>query len=275
MVNLTIAILTYNDDTVLLPPAVQSVLEQDLPPKTEILILDNGSATPLCPHVWHPTQPVQTIRPTQEDIDRRGTGNIVGMNRCFEQAQGEWVLFLANDVRLHRYCLDRLLDAIRHPDGDVAMVQPLLVDASGRLDHVGMNWVWPGYGLRRRKASLDPVLTRVPVIPATCFLMRRDFWQALGGFDESLGLSHEDVDFCLRLDRLVLQRCMYVRHDATATHLGGATIAAVEYWGRQQALSRKYHEARVKVLRKHYRGLDYWTRRLAVEVLDRGKALMS
>ena len=269
MVNLTIAILTYNGEH-LIDQCLNSVFAQHpFPTTTEVLVLDNGSREPVS---LPRGVAARVARPDAADLERRGTGNVAGMNRCFQAAQGQWVLFLANDVRLHRECLQRLWESVHHPH--VAMVQPLLVDAMGRLDHVGMDWVWPGYGLRRRKAALDPVLEPVPVIPTTCFLLRRDLWQELGGFDETLGLSHEDVDFCLRLDQLCIQRSMCVRHDATATHLGGATIAAVEYWGRQQALSKAYHEARVKVLRKHYKGLDYWTRRLAVEVLDRGKSLL-
>jgi len=39
----------------------------------------------------------------------------------------------------------------------------------------------------------------VPAVTAACLLIRRDLFDSLGGFDESLPLTMNDVDLCRRV----------------------------------------------------------------------------
>jgi N-acetylglucosaminyl-diphospho-decaprenol L-rhamnosyltransferase len=77
--------------------------------------------------------------------------------------------------------------------------------------------------------------TRVPPLPrgsetlaveqpsGACFLMRRDAWEAAGGFDEEFFLWYEDVDLARRL--LDLGRRNLVVGAAVAHHQGGSSFA--------------------------------------------------
>lgn len=250
MIDLTIAVLTYEGEA-LLPDCLKSIHDNlvDFPFAYEVLIVDNGSTVLTAPALW----PQHRLRHLPTNV-----GNIGGMNKCFEYAQGNWVLFVANDVRLHPKALLSLW-ALR-----ANLVQPVLYQPDGAVDNAGLDWIWPGYGRRRRvpPMTVAPYLRLVPSFAATCFLLQRSVWQELGGFDEQLGISHEDIDFAMRLKRNGYN--CFVNAHASATHLMGQTIGRVT----KAPLKPYYHEARLKVLRKHYRGVDYWSRRLAVGLID-------
>ncbi len=67
---------------------------------------------------------------------------------------------------------------------------------------LGLNRLWPGNPVNRRYRCLDLDLEAAADVeqPAGAFLLiRRDAWQALGGFDEGFHpIWFEDVDFLKR-----------------------------------------------------------------------------
>lgn len=246
MPTLSIAVLTYQGEA-LLPDCLQSILKQEMPTDWELLVVDNGSTTHT-PRLLLPHSRVVRLE--------RNIGNIGGMNACFAHAEGDWVLFVANDVRLHPNCVARLWEKRCN------LLQPVLYQPDGQVDNAGLNWNWPGYGARRRRVCGMPAFVKVPSFAATCFLLQRSVWKELGGFDAGLGLSHEDIDFALRLEASGYGN--FVNMEACATHLMGQTIGRVTVG----PLSPRYHTARLRVIRKHYRGLNRASRVAAVQVLD-------
>jgi len=58
------------------------------------------------------------------------------------------------------------------------------------------------------------------------FLVRRELFERLGGFDERFFVYFEDVDFCVRV-RNAGYRCMYIG-DARAHHAGGGTSQQIK-----------------------------------------------
>jgi GT2 family glycosyltransferase len=58
-------------------------------------------------------------------------------------------------------------------------------------------WVHPHRGAPVESLPLD--VQSVPAVTAACMLIRRDLFEAVGGFDESLPLTLNDVDLCRRV----------------------------------------------------------------------------
>ena len=237
--DLSICVLHYQYQD-LTRDCLASIDTQEIPCTYEKLLVDNGSDIPMdAPPGWRLFRSASNV------------GNIGGQSLCFEQAQGTWVLFVANDVRLTPGCLKALW--VYRDEG--TLLQPRLVQSNGKVDNCGLRWVWPGYGLSQRNGQ------RPDAITSTCYLLHRRAWYSIGGFDEQLQSSHEDIDFSLRGRAAgYVPECLLT---ATATHLGNATLRHTLSNHRQV-----FHQARLKVIRKHYRSWNYWTRYLAIQLID-------
>lgn len=255
--SLSITVLHYNNDA-LTTECCDSVDQQEIPVEHEKVVVDNGSTTPFPPRDgW------RVVRL------EKNRGNIGGQNACFEHAEGKWILFVANDVRIHKHCIRRLWNTSQE-NGALGQLQPLLLGVQESIDHSGMHWRWPGYGRRIQKhkncwTDMDGMqfceaTEKIAIVPSTCYLLRKDILKDYGGFDEQLRSSHEDVDMGLRLRLLGFVNM--VRYDATATHLGNATL---KHTIRNP--SANFHHDRRYVIRKHYWGLDRWLRLCAESIL--------
>lgn len=243
-VALSITILHYQFDS-LTHDCLKSVLSQEMPCSYEVLVIDNGSPTPFIPLPEH-KEKIRVVR--HEDAKL----HIVGQNRCFEAAQGEWVLFVANDVRMFHDAIYWLWYHKRN------IAHPTLWTVQRQLDNRGLLWVWPGYGIRTEctgPGSLCYAFT------GSCYLMRKTTWHDVGRFDEHLVTSHEDIDFALRAERMGF---VIVGIPASrALHLGNATLQHSPSHTRAA-----FHRDRVYVIRKHYTGLTRCLRLVAVHLLD-------
>lgn len=247
------AVLTYQGEQ-LLPACLHSIQTTVFPVSTELLVLDNGSVPPT-PWEWPYEMPTNVITRAlaREPVNR---GNIGGQNACFEQANGEWVLFLANDVRLQPDTIRRLWMCKEGLPSTLGQLQPLCMTRD-QIDQGGMRWMWPGYGISYAKDQTTPY--RVSIVPSTCYLMRKAVWKSLGGFDERLGSSHEDVDMGLRLAKAGYVNYCYP--NVRVEHLKNQTLKHTLSNHRQV-----FHQSRQQIIRKHYQGLDQWVRS-AVEAL--------
>lgn len=114
-------------------------------------------------------------------------------------------------------------------------VRRLPTAATLTLENLAVNKAWPSNPVNRRWRCFDLDLTRSQDVeqPAGAFLLiRRETWQALGGFDEGFcPVWFEDVDFCLR----VRQSGFKIRYEplALAVHEGGHSVRSVD-WGERQ-----------------------------------------
>ena len=105
----------------------------------------------------------QTVRDFEHLVllDKNGEGCAVTMNRLARRAKGEWLLPLADDDLLLPGCLEALL--ARSGSGDIIYAPPLVTGNEDRW------WFFQ-----------EP-----PVIPSFA-LIRKQLWDDLGGYDETL-----------------------------------------------------------------------------------------
>jgi GT2 family glycosyltransferase len=257
--DLSIVVLHYNYWD-LTKDCLASIDAQEIPCSYEKVLVDNGSTNWDWRSVWCTDRGWSVYHvPTNQ-------GHIRGQNVCFQQAKGTWVLFVANDVRLKPNCISALWkEAQRDPHphwdngyGTFTLLQPTLLQPNHRIDNRGLLWMWPGYGISNRQSwQWHP-----SAFSGSCYCIPQQVWNDLGGFDEWLETSYEDVDFCLRA-RKQLNTWPVSVLTATASHLGNATLRHQPSHNRAA-----FHRDRVYVVKKHYRGVDRAMRLAVVTLID-------
>jgi len=129
----------------------------------------------------------------------------------------------------------KLVDAQGEPQRGFS-VRRLPTPAALAFEVLGLNRIWRRNPVNRRYRCLDFDLDAPADVeqPAGAFLMiRRDVWQALGGFDEQFRpVWFEDVDLLKRL-RDAGYRVRYVP-SAVARHLGGHAVGKVTEFSRAE-----------------------------------------
>jgi GT2 family glycosyltransferase len=140
----------------------------------------------------------------------RNRGFARAVNEGCRRARGQWLLLLNPDVRVPEEFLDRVLESaerltasdprvgivgfqLRHADGSrqgsTGPFPTLANVLAGLLRPRSRRRCQPLRGPRRQPA---------PWVTGCCLLVRRECWEALGGFDEDFFLYYEDVDLCRR-----------------------------------------------------------------------------
>jgi N-acetylglucosaminyl-diphospho-decaprenol L-rhamnosyltransferase len=140
-----------------------------------------------------------------------------GVNRGVARTDARFVLIVNPDVIVEPGSTKALVEALER-DPTLGVVGPLietsggevypsarsfpnLVDAAG---HAFLHFLWPRNPFSRRYRMLDwdrSEARDVDWVAGTHVLVRREAWDAVGGFDEAYFMYMEDVDLCWRLRR--------------------------------------------------------------------------
>ncbi|MEM7756913.1 MAG: glycosyltransferase [Cyanobacteria bacterium P01_A01_bin.40] len=130
-------------------------------------------------------------------------GQGTSLVQAIAQTKGKYIGTVDSDDLLHPQALDKTL-AILQADPDVGMVYTdhLVIDEQGKEKGIGKRCAIP-YSKKRLLVDFMTFHFR---------LLRRDIYNAVGGFDSSLS-SAEDYDLCLRLSEVTkikhLQELLY------------------------------------------------------------------
>ena len=157
-------------------------------------------------------------------------------------AGGDVLVFLNNDIEalhcgwLHALCATAL-------ESDVGAVGARLTYPDGRLQHcgivVGLGGA-AGHPLRGLKADTPGYLgmavsrRECSAVTGACLATRREVFDELGGFDESLGVDLNDVDYCLRAGErgyrtLYEPGAVLVHHESPSRGTAGGTGDIVRF----------------------------------------------
>ena len=169
-------------------------------------------------------------------------------NRAAAAAQGEYLLFLNDDIEIDDpEWLDMLLAQAQRPE--VGVVGPLLLYPDRRIQHAGMFLADMAQARHafRYAAEDDPgyfglALTERDVMAVTgaCLLTRRDTFERLGGFDEAHDIVNNDLDYCLKAWEAGL-RTIYTPHTRLIHH-EAVSRAAVPDAFDVEAFDKKWRE---------------------------------
>ena len=167
-------------------------------------------------------------------------------------ASGELLLFLNDDVEAtDPDWMDDLVRQVRRPS--VGVVGSMLLYPDGMIQHAGVLLVGHGGGAAHWFQGLDPdddlyldlqrVTREVSAVTGACLMVERSVFEELGGFDEELEVSGNDVDFCMRV-AATGRRVLWTPHSRLVHH-ESRSRSSVPYvpdqarlWERWEAMLR-------------------------------------
>jgi O-antigen biosynthesis protein len=130
-------------------------------------------------------------------------------NFAVAQTASPWILFLDDDMEvIESDWLTIMAEHVQRPD--VGAVGAQLLNPNNTIEHagivLGVNGIaqpaFRGLPADERQVSRQLQVTRnYSAVPAACMLTRRDVFQEVGGFDESLPDAFADIDICLKMRR--------------------------------------------------------------------------
>lgn len=178
-------------------------LQQTAYPNYEVLVVDNGSDDAETLTYLGVLAQTGRARVLRDD----GPFNFSALNnRAVEQAAGEFVLLMNNDIEItHPEWLDEMVGPAL--ETGVGCVGARLWYPDGRLQHAGVILVCgvAGHAHKYLARGQHGYMGRAVLaqdfvgVTAACLLVRKAIYQEVGGLDESLAVAFNDVDFCLRV----------------------------------------------------------------------------
>ena len=217
---------------------------------TEVIVVVHPDATGADAQGWLEESSAGIALVTPGENRGFGGGNGLGV----EVACGEFLALVNPDLVVTEGWLEPLVAALEDPA--VAIAAPVLLHPDGRIQEAGQvvfadGGTDPIGGPRMFDDDRAVMFDRdVDYASAACWVMRRDLFVSLGGFDPAYHPAYfEDVDLALRAEaagyvtRLVVDRP--VVHDHATTAPSEATLALARR-------SRQIFEQRwAEVLRRH------------------------
>ncbi len=188
--------------------------------KVEVILADNGSPG-FDAGDWQRRYPAVKVLPFDSNL-----GFAAGNNRAAEQATGDWLGFINPDAFAEAGWLAAMQSAIAaYPDVALFTSLQRMAREPSRLDGAGDGMTFFGFPFRMGYGRPVPAGLRPADVFAPCgaaFMIRRDVWQTLGGFDASFFTYCEDADLGFRA-RLLGHRCLFIP-DAVVDHVGSAVL---------------------------------------------------
>jgi len=179
-----------------LRPCLAAIAKNTLVEDYEVIVLDNASEEPGVEDAVKPYPKAKLIKePVNHGFSR-------GNNIAVRQSRGEYLAFINNDTVPRRDWLNPLIEMQRGLPG-VGIVGSRLVDSRGNTLHAGGYFqasidAYTDAGRNYPAGSVDaPLESEVHV--GCGILMRRDLFDAVGGFDEHYFQGYEDIDLCLKV----------------------------------------------------------------------------
>ena len=183
----------------------------------EIVLVDNGSTDGTREFLASLGGDVVVVRNTTN------FGFAAACNQGARVARGRNIVFLNNDTVPQPGWLKGLLAAAK--EEDAAICGGRLVYPDGSIQHAGVAIDHRGIGYHifngfPKDHSAVTKRRRFQAVTAACMLVRRDVFEALGGFDEAYRNGFEDVDLCLRAGEkgyriLYAPECVVIHHEET------------------------------------------------------------
>ncbi len=162
----------------------------------QIIVVDDVSPEPIV--LPSEADPRVTVIRSETNLGFAGACNLGA-----ETSQAPFVVFLNNDTTPQAGWLDSMM-ACAESDTTIAIVGARLLYRDGTVQHAGIAFSQrdgePRHIYRGFPGEHPAVLRDrdFQAVTGACFLVRREAFDNLGGFDTAFTNGYEDIDFCLR-----------------------------------------------------------------------------
>ncbi len=188
---------------------IESIFEHTKLP-VEIIIVDMGKSESII--AW-----LKNKYGTRENVklifNSENVGTTKGRNQGAKLANGKFILFLDNDMKVGPNWLEPLID-VAESNTLIAACGSLILSEKGRV-LISPNSIRVynqengkmriGLGLFKTAEITDQMVsqqTKMIWYPTGCLLIKKDIFDMIGGFDENLFLCEEDKDLSLSIGKL-------------------------------------------------------------------------
>ena len=193
MKKVTAIIVNWNNKDVIVE-CIQSLLDQNRN-KIDIIISDNGSKDDSVEFIRKCFPSIKII----ENGENLGFGSAV--NRGLGLAKGDYLLFLNSDLKLHSKCVGELAKVLESdPNVGGTIPKILHIDQQNTINSLGVLINYTGIAYPNLLGQKDPGYQEP--FESACggiFMLKREVYETVGGFDEDLFLYHEDHDLSWRI----------------------------------------------------------------------------
>jgi GT2 family glycosyltransferase len=258
--DITVIIVSHNTREMTLE-CIDSVIRETSSVQYEIIAFDSGSTDGSVDAIKAKFPNIMLLT-SSIDVGFASANNFVA-----KYAHGRYLLLLNPDTVVLDHAIDRLYEfAIANPTcriwGGRTLSRNRSLNPSSCWRHanvwsvfcwlVGLSLMtrsklfnWEGYGGWKRDC-----VRAVDIVTGCFFLIGRDFWDQLGGFDPIFFMYGEEADMCLRARKLGARPTF--TPTATIIHYGGASYPdRVEHIIHIMA-------GRLTLMRRHWSPVSYW-----------------
>ncbi|MBI3332369.1 glycosyltransferase family 2 protein [Candidatus Peregrinibacteria bacterium] len=189
---------------------IRALLAQTIADRIEIIVVDNHSDDESIGWIRNQFKGNAKVKIVESAMNRGyGQGNELGIRG----ARGKYFLIINPDNQLEPTGLEKMVAKMENDPG-IGILAPKLVHPDGTIrpsfrkfpsmpdvfiKRTFLITFFPERVDRYLEKETDSSVTRdVDWVVGACFLIRKDFFQALGGFDPHFFLFFEDMDLCRR-----------------------------------------------------------------------------
>lgn len=203
-------------------------LVKNLPDQSEIIIVDNGSSDQTREIIKKYRQVKLIENPTNEGFSKAN-------NAGARVARGEHLLFLNQDIIVSKDSIEKMLSfADQHPE--VGVIAPKLIGPDGKIQESVANlptfWRAVAEYIFNQKKAYEEYAPKgdreveVESAYGAAFLIKKDLFEDIGGWDERYFIYYEDLELCRQVKRRGF-KIMYLPN-VEFKHLLGASQKKME-----------------------------------------------
>ncbi len=237
MNEIDVSVLTVNYKTPdLTLRCIESVLKQQRV-RCEMLVVDNASGDDNIAKLKTFADRIRLI----ENTENKGFGR--ANNQAFRESRGEYIFMLNPDAVCTTDQDIAKLVAFMEANPEVGLVGTRIVNNQGECHQTA----WQHYPREdQSKRDFSELPGNIATVLGASMFVKREAFEAVGGFDEDYFLYAEETDLCLRLRRAGYKIAYF--DEVTVQHLGGGS----EHANPRVAVMRMKKAGKYLFYQKHY-----------------------